>query len=186
MRLSVTDPAGVLQWPLDRPYLLAFWHNRMLILLSFYEKYLQPRKFLIMVSTSKDGQIMSDVIERFGMVTARGSSSKKAVKVSKQILDTLEDPVMCAGLTPDGPRGPKYKAQMGMILIAKHSGRPVVPLTCKTRNKWELKSWDAFQIPKFFTSCEFIMGEPIFVPKDASREDMEAALAKLQNALGGD
>lgn len=186
MSMSVSDPAGILKTPSDQAFVLAFWHNRILILLCFYERYLAPRRMFIMVSTSRDGQWIADIVEQFGMLTSRGSSSKKAVKVSKQILDHLAVPGTHAGLTPDGPRGPKYKAQMGVVMMAKHSGVPIVPLTCRTRDKWEMKSWDAFQIPKFFTSCEFILGEPIPVAKDAGREEMEEARLKLERALGGD
>jgi len=186
MSLSVSDPAGILRWPIDQAFVLAFWHNRILILVYFFERYLRPRRMVVMVSASKDGQWMSDIIERFGMSTARGSSSKKAVKVSKQILDHLAQHGTCAGMTPDGPRGPKYQAQMGAVMMAKHSGRPIVPLTCQIQNKWELRSWDRFQIPKFFTRCVFILGEPISVSKKAGREEMEEARLKLERSLGAD
>jgi lysophospholipid acyltransferase (LPLAT)-like uncharacterized protein len=85
--------------------------------------------------------------------------------------------------TIDGPKGPRYVAKMGAVLLAKKTGSPVLPFTITCKSFWEAKSWDAFQLPKPFTRARVQIAPPIFVPADADDEGLESSRIELQRAL---
>ena len=92
-------------------------------------------------------------------------------------------------LTPDGPRGPKYKMQSGVISLAQLTGKPVIPVSYVLSMKWTLRTWDAFQIPMPFARCVVNMGEPVYVDRDLSTEQRDALAVQLSEEmirLGGE
>jgi lysophospholipid acyltransferase (LPLAT)-like uncharacterized protein len=88
-------------------------------------------------------------------------------------------------ITPDGPRGPRYVVQPGVIALALVTGRPIVAVTFNMRWKICTKSWDRFQIPLPFARCEMVLKEPLFVPPDASESQREELRAALEQSLRG-
>jgi lysophospholipid acyltransferase (LPLAT)-like uncharacterized protein len=85
--------------------------------------------------------------------------------------------------TIDGPKGPRYVAKMGAVLVAKKTGHPILPFTITTMKFWQAKSWDGFQVPKPFTRVRVDIAPPIFVPHDADEGLLEAKRDELQQAL---
>src|ERR1044071_4434689 len=85
--------------------------------------------------------------------------------------------------TIDGPRGPRYVAKMGAVLLAKKSGHPIVPVTMAVDGYWTTPSWDLFQIPKPFTRARVYVAAPIYVPPDADDEVLAAKRDELQQTL---
>jgi lysophospholipid acyltransferase (LPLAT)-like uncharacterized protein len=86
-------------------------------------------------------------------------------------------------ITPDGPQGPKHVVQMGVIELARLTGSPIFPLTCGASRKWVLNNWDHFIVPIPFSRIAYIWGEPVWVPRDSKREEMEEKRLLLQNRL---
>src|SRR5918993_622493 len=85
--------------------------------------------------------------------------------------------------TIDGPKGPRYVAKMGAVLLAKKTGQPIVPVTMALNRYWTLPSWDMFQIPKPFTRARVYVAAPIYVPADADEAMLQAKRDELQQAL---
>jgi len=88
--------------------------------------------------------------------------------------------------TPDGPRGPTHKVQLGVILMAEKSGAPIVPLGISASRRWLMKSWDSYMIPQPFAQGYCLVGDPIFVPpglNDAERERMAVEVERATNRL---
>jgi lysophospholipid acyltransferase (LPLAT)-like uncharacterized protein len=85
--------------------------------------------------------------------------------------------------TIDGPKGPRYVAKMGAVLLAKKSGHPIVPVTMALKRYWTTPSWDFFQIPKPFTRARVYVAPPIYVPPDADEKTLAAKRDELQHAL---
>jgi hypothetical protein len=106
----------------------AFWHGRQLMMPFLYQKIHQQEKLAILISQHRDGEYISRIIQRFGIDSIRGSTYRGALKGLKQMIRALKSGVS-VGITPDGPRGPKYKAQLGVIELAKLSGAPILPLS---------------------------------------------------------
>jgi lysophospholipid acyltransferase (LPLAT)-like uncharacterized protein len=88
-----------------------------------------------------------------------------------------------ASVVTDGPKGPRYVAKTGALLLAKKTGQPVLPVTMTLDRYWTLPSWDSFQVPKPFTRARVYVAPPIYVPPDADDAALEAKRDELQRAL---
>jgi lysophospholipid acyltransferase (LPLAT)-like uncharacterized protein len=87
-------------------------------------------------------------------------------------------------LTPDGPRGPRFKFKPGGLLLAQMSGRPILPMAYAASSAWLVK-WDKFVIPKPFARIVIIVGEPVYVPRVLDAAAFEALQAKMERELKG-
>lgn len=153
----------------------AFWHDR--IFLSTY--YFRDRGIVVMTSQSFDGEYIARFIQRFGYGAIRGSSSRGGARALIEMIRTMRDghPM---GFTVDGPRGPRYVAKLGPVALAKRTGNPIVPFIVECQKCWTVGSWDRLQIPRPFTRAAVLVGEPIFVDKEANDDE---ALSILQTSL---
>jgi hypothetical protein len=184
MRVKTDDRGGILYEPDHPPMILAFWHNRMLLAAPFYERYCQGRTNYVFISRSRDGQFITDVARRFGVHAVRGSSSRHGMSAALTALRKSTDARSDIVITPDGPRGPCYHVQPGVLRLAQASGRPIVAIDIRLGWKIELKSWDRFQIPLPFSPCHLVISEPIQVSPEASEEELAAMGRRLGEALG--
>src|SRR5437899_12652965 len=121
-----------------------FWHD--CIFLSIY--FWQRRRIVVMTSQSFDGEYIARFVQRFGNGAARGSSTRGATGAIVEMVRLMR--AGCpAAFTIDGPKGPRYVAKMGAVLLAKKTGNPILPFTISANRFWETKkSWDRFQVPK--------------------------------------
>jgi lysophospholipid acyltransferase (LPLAT)-like uncharacterized protein len=158
--------------------IMAFWHGR--ILPAAY--YFRRRRIVVITSENFDGEWIAGIIERLGYGTARGSTSRGAVKALVQLKRALAEGNP-AGFTLDGPRGPARVAQPGAIWLAKATGNPVVPFHLEASRHWTMGSWDRTQIPKPFSEVSIAMGEPFFVPEDADDAALEEHRLSLEARL---
>jgi len=156
-----------------------FWHNRIFTGTYFWRK----RGIVVMTSQSFDGEYIARFIQRFGYGAARGSSTRGAVGAIVEMARLMRAGLPTA-FTIDGPKGPRYVAKMGAVLLAKKTGQPILPFTIATRRFWEAKrSWDGFQVPFPFTRARVDIAPRIYVSADANDEALEAKRAELQAAL---
>ena len=170
-----------------RPVVFCTWHNRVLLSHMMYRGYIghvrQAPHLAAVVSASRDGAIIAGVLERFGIESARGSSSKRGTKAFLELLSAAERGCDLA-VTPDGPRGPRYVVQGGVIALAQLTGRPIIPAAYNFKWKICLKSWDRFQIPLPFSRAVMTFDEPMTVPPEqTSDEQRERLRAELQRRL---
>lgn len=155
-----------------------FWHNRLFLAPYFWRK----RRIVVMISQSFDGEYISRVLQRFGCGAVRGSSTRGAVGAIVEMTRLMR--AGCAtAFTIDGPRGPRYVAKMGAVLLAKKTGQPILPFTITARH-WEAKrSWDGFQLPLPFSRARLDIAPPIYVAADTDDEGLNAKRDELQAAL---
>jgi lysophospholipid acyltransferase (LPLAT)-like uncharacterized protein len=184
LRVTLDDRGGIMNQPEHAPVILAFWHNRLFLMAPFYERYCRGRTALALISRSRDGQFISDVAARFGVKSARGSSSRHGVSAALTAMHAARDEKLDIVITPDGPRGPVYKIQPGILRVAQSTGRPIVTVTTHLEWKWTLKSWDRFQVPLPFSRCQLASGEPIHVPETATDKELEEIYSRLAVSLG--
>jgi lysophospholipid acyltransferase (LPLAT)-like uncharacterized protein len=161
-----------------RQPIMAFWHGR--ILPATY--YFRNRGIVVITSENFDGEWIAGIIERFGFGTARGSSSRGALKALLQLTREMSAG-RPTGFTVDGPRGPARIAQPGAVWLAKATGNPVLPFHLEANRHWTLNSWDRTQIPKPFSTVAISVGEPFDVPRDADEAALEAARQELERRL---
>jgi len=161
-----------------RQPIMAFWHGRILPSTYFFRR----RGIVVITSENFDGEWIAGIIERFGYGTARGSSSRGAVKALVQLKRDMAAGKPAA-FTLDGPRGPAKIAQPGAIWLAKVTGNPIVPFHIEASRHWTLRSWDRTQIPKPFSEVAIAIGEPIDVPPDTDDAGLEQARVDLEARL---
>jgi lysophospholipid acyltransferase (LPLAT)-like uncharacterized protein len=155
-----------------------FWHNRMFILCYFYRN----RGLRILVSPSRDGEYTTRIIEALGYKTIRGSSFLDGRKALNQMIEAVREG-HDTGFTPDGPRGPKYEVQPGVVLLAKKTGAAILPIAYDIKKKKIFNSWDNFILPGLFSQAVIIYGCPIFVPDKIRGEEIRGYQNKIKKSL---
>jgi hypothetical protein len=138
---------------------------------------------VVMVSSSRDGDIIADTVERFGMRAVRGSSRHGGRRALDAMIDAVRQGDVSAGVIVDGPRGPARIAKPGAVLLARATGLPIVPGTWWARPMVRVGSWDRTIVPLPFSRIVFAFAEPLFVPPDADEAAVEAAAAELTRRL---
>lgn len=151
-----------------------FWHSKMLLGWWLFKN----KKYSALVSQSKDGEILTKVLEKWGYKVLRGSSSKGGKEaLNDLIMESDENSVV---LTPDGPRGPANVLKNGALIISNRSNIPIVPVKITFKKKKILsKSWDKFEIPYPFSECEVHFGEGLHYPVYLENEELENFKNKL-------
>ncbi|HSB29843.1 MAG TPA: lysophospholipid acyltransferase family protein [Pyrinomonadaceae bacterium] len=155
-----------------------FWHDRIFLTTYWWRK----RRIVVMTSRSFDGEYIARFIQRFGYGAVRGSSTRGAVGAVVEMAKLMRAGCTTA-FTIDGPKGPRYVAKMGAVLLAKKTGHPIMPVTMALKRYWKLPSWDQFQIPKPFTKARVYVAPPIYVPGDADEQALNAKRDELQAVL---
>ena len=161
-----------------RQPIMAFWHGRILPATVYFRR----RGIVVITSENFDGEWIAGIIERFGYGTARGSTSRGAVKALVQLKRDMAAGKPAA-FTLDGPRGPAQVAQPGAVWLAKATGNPIVPFHIESNRHWTARSWDRTQVPKPWSNVAIAIGEPIEVPPGADDAAMEQARLTLEARL---
>lgn len=185
LRWSWDDCSGVVAPSHNQPVIFATWHNRILLSPFIYRHLTRgksDRRLATLISASRDGGLIACVMALFGLIPARGSSSRRGAAALLDLVRHARSGCDIA-ITPDGPRGPRYRAQEGIIVLAQVTGLPIVPVAYHLSWKKVLRSWDGFQIPLPFSRCEVTFGSPIEIPRDLTSEQVAALRAELESRL---
>jgi lysophospholipid acyltransferase (LPLAT)-like uncharacterized protein len=140
----------------------------------------------VMISASRDGELITTIGRFFGYTAVRGSSSRGGQEATREMVDHLQAGKRCA-ITPDGPRGPRREMKPGAVNIARLTGAPIVCFGFAAEHCWRLKSWDQFIIPKPFSRAVFVYGEPIRIPREDGEdskymEQIQKEMDRVTNA----
>lgn len=185
LRQKVLDPTGAFTTIAREPVIFAVWHNRLALSLTAYRSLILPdqptRQLAALVSASRDGALLAAILEAFHIQPVRGSSSRRGSQALRELITWAERGLDLA-ITPDGPRGPRYVAHPGVIALARATGMPIVPASFNLTRKWQLSSWDRFQIPVPLSAYQLEFGDVLKIPKGEERP-VEADLATLQSRL---
>lgn len=186
IRYEWRDASGLLAIDRAQSVIFCIWHNRLSLCLEVYRVFLRniqrPCKLAAMVSASKDGGLLARVLELYGVQPVRGSTSRRGRQALLELVGWAERGYDLA-ITPDGPRGPRYTVQEGVIALAQLTGRPILPVSYHFTWKIVLKSWDRFQLPLPFTKCLMHFTPPIYVPREISEEEREKLRKEVEDRL---
>jgi len=155
-----------------------FWHRCVIPALYYY----RGKNIAVMTSSSFDGEYIARIIEKFGYRAVRGSSTRGGVRALLGMHTEIEQGRAVA-FTIDGPRGPRYVAKPGPVLLARCVKLPVFAFYAAAERAWVLNSWDRFMIPKPFSRVVIRMGRGIEVPPDADGAGLDAFHGEMQVAL---
>ncbi|HTS55083.1 MAG TPA: lysophospholipid acyltransferase family protein [Burkholderiales bacterium] len=179
LRTTMTYEEGAIQ-SLDEVYpgIFPFWHRCVLPATWLY-RHQHPA---VLTSQSRDGEFIARVISRFGFLPVRGSSSRGGERALRE-MNTLLSRGHAVAFTIDGPRGPRYVAKKGPVLLARMSGVPVTAFYVAVERAWVLNTWDALVIPKPFSRIYVRFARKIFVAPDADDAALERHHSEMQAAL---
>jgi lysophospholipid acyltransferase (LPLAT)-like uncharacterized protein len=173
-----SEPGGVESGDPPAFVIGPFWH-RAVIAATWY---FRGRGIAVMTSSSFDGEYIARIIERFGFVAVRGSSSRGGAEALLGMNRALESGRIAA-FTIDGPRGPRYVAKRGPVLLARMSGAPIVCFYLASERAWILRSWDRMMIPRPFSKVHVRWTKLIFLPAEATEEEMKQCQREMQESL---
>lgn len=159
--LKCTLRFEVINQPTQEPVVYAFWHRNLL-----YCTLLRAGdKIAVMVSASKDGELIAGPIKRLGYTVVRGSSSRQGSQALKGMLRYAKTHSLA--ITPDGPKGPVGTVHPGLFQLALLAKIPIVIVTIDSKREWIFSSWDRFRLPKPFTKIKAEYSDPIYVRNKA-------------------
>jgi hypothetical protein len=186
IRFQLADPFNLLSKAPGEKLIFVFWHNRLALVAILRQRYMlrfaPERRMAGMVSASRDGGLLARVLEHFDIEPVRGSSSRRGGQALREMVSWAESGYDLA-ITPDGPRGPCYTVQEGVISTAQLTGLPIVPVSYHLNWKIRPNSWDRFQIPLPFARCEITVGKIMRVPREASDAEREELRKRLEAEL---
>ncbi len=159
------------------PVIFVFWHGQLLPLVHYH----RHEGIVVLVSEHGDGEYITRIIERSGFGTVRGSSTRGGTHGLRGLIRAAREGRDLA-ITPDGPRGPRGTFKPGALAAARITGLPIIPLAVGSSEGWRLSSWDGFLVPKPFSTVRIEYLAPRYVPRSASRGDLERMAAEI----GGD
>jgi len=160
------------------PVIVLIWHGRIFFAPYFFRR----RGIMPLVSPSEDGEIIAQIIARWGYKALRGSSSHSIIRAWNEMKKELEKGGELI-IVPDGPRGPGRKMKPGALKLAKETGAYLVPFTFSSSKRKTLKSWDRFLIPRPFTRFVAVYGNPISVESTSSKEELEKKLLEVEDYM---
>lgn len=167
-------------WDARRPFLVCFWHGRLLMMPYCRNPDAPP--VYILISQHPDGRLIADTIKHFGVGTITGSTSRGGTEALRAVLKTLASGAT-AGITPDGPRGPHMRAGIGAINAARMAGVAILPITFAARHRIVFNTWDRFVVALPFSKGVLLWGDPIEIARDADHVTIERARRKLEDRL---
>lgn len=156
-----------------------FWHREIFSACWFWRK----RGIVVMTSRNFDGEYIARIIQKHGYGAARGSSTRGASRALLEMIECHKNGLDTA-FTIDGPRGPRFVAKRGSVLLSKASGAPILCFHVALRKAWLFsKSWDLFQIPHPFSQAAMFIAPPLVVPSEADEEQQDVRLREVQATL---
>lgn len=162
--------------------ILMLWHNRLAVTPTVLTRYTSNLTFNAMVSNSRDGEPLAILVNSYSIgktIRVPHDARFKALQTAIAKLKYSNDILV---ITPDGPRGPRYKVKAGVATAARLSGAHVIPLTWTASRFWQFNTWDQFMLPKPFSTIDVRMGSPINIPDDPNT-DVSHDIAILEKAL---
>jgi lysophospholipid acyltransferase (LPLAT)-like uncharacterized protein len=179
MRLRYSGAEELRRWEREgRHFILAFWHRHLALMPYVY----RGSGVYVLTSHSRDGELMARTLERFGVGTVRGSSSRGGAMGLRSLLQLAANGADIA-FTPDGPRGPAGEIKPGILQAAAMSGLPVVPVAYAATRSRRLRTWDRMEIPLPFSRLEYVVGDPMTVERHAEFEPAAAELKRRLDAV---
>lgn len=161
-----------------KPSIFAFWHGRLLMMAPRY----CGKRLATLISLHQDGELISKTISYFGFRSIRGSSTRGGFSAMREMVRTFEEGYDIA-ITPDGPRGPRYRVQNGIIELARQTEMAIIPVSFNASRKKVFRSWDRFLLPFPFSRGVLVFGEPVLVPRNSEEGIFQEKRLLLERRL---
>ena len=141
-------------------FILVTWHGKCLGVMEHFRQ----RGYHVLISQSRDGDIISNISKKFGYNLFRGSSNRGGKEAMEKMYQFFSlNPSGKLVITPDGPTGPEHKVKPGAFQLAQNSQRPVVPVIVDVKKSWKFKNWHTFYFSKPFSKMRVVIGQPLYL-----------------------
>ena len=157
----------------------AFWHAHILVP-SYVGRNLGAK---VLISQHRDGEYIAQVVQWLGNDVARGSTTRGGARALLSMIKKVKEEKVSLAITPDGPKGPRFVVQSGVITLGQKTRYPIIPVMVHHSKCWELPSWDRFCIPKPFSKVVLIYGDPIMIPPKLEKSEVEVYRMSLEKAF---
>jgi lysophospholipid acyltransferase (LPLAT)-like uncharacterized protein len=158
-------------------YLYAFWHENILVPAYHYGR----RDIHVLISQHADGRLIAEACRHLGFRVVHGSTTRGGAEAIRQMLRLSRSAHLA--ITPDGPRGPRQRVQPGVVYLAARTGLPIVPFGIAFERAWRMHSWDRFALPCPWSAAVCVTAEPILVPEDLDKDQLEHYRLQVENAM---
>ena len=186
-RVRFADGEERIQELLDRtdPVILCAWHNQSFFMGYFVENALTRKGFRLtqMVSLSRDGDIGYRMGNWAKIHVVRGSSNRGGSRALRQLFRVLQKENSSIVILPDGSQGPRYQAKAGAIVLAQLSRAPIYLISYTASRAWRVRTWDRLIIPKPFARITIRVPEPLTIPRELNKEQLEEQRKRLEDRL---
>jgi len=162
-----------------RPFTCACFHGTMLFPVWHCRRY----PGVVMVSRSWDGELIDRCIKRWGYDSTRGSSSRGGKEALWEMIDMMKERNYCSGLAVDAPRGPSRKVKIGIVVVGRETGQPVVPFVSWATRQVQFKSWDRMILPLPFSTIVLAWGKPTEIPPGLTNEEYERIRQEIEDNM---
>lgn len=183
LRIEIKDHPGYLAGHLARPVIILLWHNRILSAPFIWQRN-RPRNraAVVLTSASPEGSLLAILVSHFGMGAVRGSSSRQGSAALRGMMARIAEGNDIF-ITPDGPRGPRYRLQPGAVALAQQTGTLILPVQVEYSRYRRIKSWDGFAIALPFSTVRVVINEPYRVTPEQTPEELENARQNLERIM---
>lgn len=161
-----------------QPVIYVLWHGRLLPLAHLH----RGEGIVALISRSADGEYLARLLERWGFVPVRGSSSRGGSTALRELVRQARAG-RCLAITPDGPRGPRQRLKEGVLVAGQLTGLSLIPVAASASRAWWVGGWDRFLVPRAFARIAVVYGAPVRVPRDAGAEELAALRSSLEEEL---
>jgi lysophospholipid acyltransferase (LPLAT)-like uncharacterized protein len=158
-------------------YIYVLWHEYLVVPIVRFS-YSRVR---LLTSQHADGLIVAELCKHLRMGVVRGSSTRGGIQALRRVLAASRYRFLA--VTPDGPRGPRRRVNIGLIYMASKLGWPLIIIGVGLRRPWRLKSWDRLAIPRPFHRATFMTAEPLTIPRNLDRDQLEMWRQKVEEML---
>jgi lysophospholipid acyltransferase (LPLAT)-like uncharacterized protein len=159
-----------------------YWHQHQLFCAKYLLEQRSRMKIGWLISPSVDGELGAMMVRRAGAHAIRGSSTHTGARALRDYYQALVKEGISPVITPDGPRGPRFRFKPGAILLAQMSGRPILPMAYAASRAWRIK-WDRFVIPMPFSRIVIAIGPPRYVPRAMDAATLERLQGEMETEL---
>ena len=172
---AVDPETNAYEEPGEARHLFCIWHDQIIAVLFSG----RPSRSAGLVSKHQDGSYVADVMRMCRVKPVRGSTKRGGAEALRQLVEAAKDHHVV--ITPDGPRGPRHEVKPGIVFLASHTGRKIVPTAFYCKRFWSIQgNWTDMMIPKPFTRIVALAGKPLEVPPNLSREGIAEYVKKLE------
>ena len=168
-KFNITGSEHFKTMALSDKCILMLWHNRLAPMEHIINQVAPPEcTYGAVISNSRDGELLARIVTKYPQGRTIRIHHKAKFRGLLEMIQFLEVPKSVLLITPDGPKGPKYKVKPGVAMAAEASGAKIVPLSWESTAYWTLNTWDQMRLPKPFSTLTVKFGEPIVLPETLS------------------